>query len=224
MSESGPSLLTQTQRERIRSEFADVEAAKRRRDQQKIRTRIDAGLDDFELLAEYPTEQLEMAVAERSKANLQARLADAYLTLERIREVHGIDRDAMIETAQEHKQSIPDDTMSMLGEQTFRTSQDWHQHTEAAIADQYRPSRWKRLSDAFLKLGFALILAVSLLAVVVPNFTQGPGSIIGIAGAVFLFCGLSILSVRGVKDDLFPIIRKFRTDPSATLQTIWNRF
>lgn len=223
MPDSVPSLLTQTQRERIRSEFADVEAAKRRRDQRKIRTRIDAGLADFELLAEYPTEQLETAFTDRSESDLRTSLADAYLTLERIREIHGIHRDEMIETAQEHKRLAPDEAVGMVGEQPFRTSNDWYQHFETEIADEYRPSWWKRISDILLKIGFALLIAVSVLAVVTPNFTNGPGSIIGITGAVFLFCGLVILSVRSVKYDLLPFFREFRDNPSETLQTIWSR-
>ena len=47
--------------------------------------------------------------------------------------------------------------------------------------------------------------------------------IIGIAGAVFLFCGLVILSVRSVKYDLLPLFREFQNDPAETPQTRCGR-
>src|SRR5699024_4629868 len=54
MAGNSASLLTKTQRNRIRNDFADLDEAKKHRDQQRIRERVRSGLLDFELLSEYP--------------------------------------------------------------------------------------------------------------------------------------------------------------------------
>ena len=64
MSRKSASLLTKTQRRRIREDFAGLEEAKVRRDQQRIRERLESGILDFELLADYPDRQFELAFDE----------------------------------------------------------------------------------------------------------------------------------------------------------------
>lgn len=224
MSEPVSSLLTRTQRDRVRSGFDGVESAKRRRDERKVRARVAAGLDDFELLVDYPDRQFELAFADRSEADLRARLADAHLTLERIRALHDVDRDAVIECARERRQALSDDAADSLSDVQLRTRDEWRRELEASVADEYRPSRWKRRSDAFLKVGLALLAVTSLLAVVAPEFTNGPGSVLGIVGAVVLAAGLAIVGIRAVKYDLLPALRLLASDPRQAVRGVWNQF
>ncbi|AFK19550.1 ABC transporter permease [Haloferax mediterranei ATCC 33500] len=224
MSDSVSSLLTRTQRERVQSAFEDVEPAKRRRDERKIRTRIAAGVSDFDLLVTYPDRQFELAFEDRANQELRSDLADAYLTIERIRVLTDIDRDAMIETAQERQRSATDEKTESLENVQLRTCDDWRRTIETELADEYRPSRWKRLSDTLLKIGVALLVFVSLLAVVAPDFTNGYGSIPGIVGAGILFSGLAIVGVRAVKYDVLPALRWVATDPSAAFRAFWDQF
>ncbi|MDS0259798.1 hypothetical protein NDI56_10385 [Haloarcula sp. S1CR25-12] len=224
MSDAVSSLLTRTQRDRIRSGFADVERAKRRRDQRKIRTRIAAGIDDFELLVDYPDRQLELAFEERADETLEARLADAYLTVERIRILRGIDRDALRRRASARRDAVATDETPMLAAVPVRTTDEWRDYVADDLAAEYQPSRWKRLSDALLKIGLALLVFVSGLAVVAPDFTNGYGSLPGIVGASLLTVGLGIVGVRGLKYDLVPATRTFVADPSGALRTAWDQF
>ncbi|RYJ14354.1 ABC transporter permease [Halogeometricum borinquense] len=224
MPDSVSSLLTRTQRERVQSEFDDVAPAKQRRDERKIRTRIEAGIDDFDLLVTYPDRQFELAFEDRTEADLRERLADAQLTIERIRTLHDIDRDAVVEAAQERQRSVSTDAAATLDEVRLRTHDEWRRRFEAEFAAEYRPTKWKRLSDALLKIGVVLLLIVSLLAVVAPGVTNGPVNIVGIVGAVLLSGGLGIVSVRAVKYDLLPAIRRLRADPSGALRAVWDQF
>ncbi|QIB72804.1 ABC transporter permease [Halogeometricum borinquense] len=224
MPDSVSSLLTRTQRERVRSEFDNVAPAKQRRDERKIRTRIEAGIDDFDLLVTYPDRQFELAFEDRPKSELRERLADAQLTIERIRTLHDIDRDAVVEAAQERQRSVNPDAAATLDEVRLRTHDGWRRRFESEFAAEYRPTWWKRLSDALLKLGVLFLLIVSLLAVVAPDFTNGPGSIVGIVGAVLLFGGLGIVAVRAIKYDLLPALRRLRADPSGALRAVWDQF
>jgi len=224
MPDSAPSLLTRTQRDRVQSDFEDVASAKQRRDERKIRERVAAGIDDFELLADYPDRQFELAFEGRSEDELQTRLADVYLVVERIRALHNVDRDAMIETARERRRSMANESAKSLENVQLRTRDDWRRTFESELAAEYRASRWKRLSDALLKIGLGLVVVVSLLAVVAPDFTNGVGSLPGIVGAGMLAGGLGIVGVRAVKYDLLPAVRQFVSDPTGALRDVWNQF
>ncbi|ELZ90133.1 hypothetical protein C440_17051 [Haloferax mucosum ATCC BAA-1512] len=223
MSDTVSALLTRTQRARIQSDFEDVEPAKRRRDQKKIRSRVAAGVADFELLATYPDRQYELAFDEQSNEALTADLADAYLTIERIRILNDIDRDDVITTAREHRRSAVDDGPDSLDDVRLRTRAERRRRIETELEAEYRPSRWKRLSDTLLKVGLALVAFVSVLAVVAPDFTNGFGSLPGIVGAGILFGGLAIVGVRAVKYDVLPAFRRILSDPVETLRTVWNQ-
>jgi len=211
------SLLTPTQRDRLGRDFDDVDTAKRRRDQQRIRQRLDASLDDYALLAALPDRQFELACRDREPEELRRGVADAYRTIERIRTVHELDRDETLRVARERDRDRADDPLPL------RTRADWRREFEAEIAAQHRPTRWKRLSDALLKIGLALLLAVSFLAVVAPDFTNGVGSIPGIVGAVLLAAGLLVVGVRSVKYDVLPAVRALSQNPQEALRTVWDR-
>lgn len=227
MDDRPSSLLTPTQRERIADEFDAVDDAKQRRDERKIRRRIAGGLRDYELLADYPDHQFELTFADRDPETLRRELADAHRTLEHIRVVHEIDRDTVVETARERERAAADgateDRSDSPDDLALRTRADWRRELEAEIAEQYRPTRWRRLSDALLKLGTALLVVVSMMAVVLPGFTNGPGATVGIVGAGVLFGGLVIVGLRSVKYDLLPAVRAIRDDPRDAVQRVWER-
>ncbi|WP_313694978.1 ABC transporter permease [Halorarum halobium] len=224
MADPVPSILTRTQRDRLRSAFEGVDGAKRRRDERKIRARVSAGVDDFELLVEYPDRQFELAFQEHSQAELRARLADATLTVERIRALHDVDRESVVEAARDRRAEVDADDTATLERVPLRTREERREHVAVELADEYRPGRWKRISDALLKVGLALVALVSLLAVVAPDFTQGLGSVPGIVGAGLLVAGLGIVGVRGVKYDLLPAARRSISDPAGTARAVWDRF
>src|SRR5699024_1176411 len=66
MASKSASLLTKTQRRRLRSDFEELDEDAKRRDQQLIRERVQAGIHDFRLLTDYPDRQLELAFEDDS--------------------------------------------------------------------------------------------------------------------------------------------------------------
>ncbi len=227
MSDRPSSLLTPTQRERIVDGFDTVDDAKRRRDERKIRQRIAAGVGDCELLADYPERQFDLAFADHDPERLRRELADAHRTLERVRVANGIERDSVVATAHDREQSTGSrpagDATGSGDDLVLRTRADWRRELETEIAEQYRPTRWRRLSDTLLKLGTALLVVVSLMAVVAPEFTNGPGAAVGIVGAGLLAGGLAIVGLRSVKHDLIPTVRALRDNPRETIRRVWKR-
>jgi hypothetical protein len=127
----------------------------------------------------------------------------------------------VIETARERRRSVADASTTSLDH--LRTRDDWRRRLESELAAGYRPGRWKRLSDALLKIGLLLLSIVSLLAVVAPDFTNGVGSLPGIVGAGVLAGGLSIVGIRGVEYDLVPALWLLATDPSGALREVWEQ-
>lgn len=226
MTDRPSSLLTPTQRDRIENDFDETDDAKRRRDERKIRRRVAAGLRDCELLADYPDRQFDLAFADHDPEDLRRELADAHRTLERIRTTNDLDYDSVVETARERERaadSSTDDTGERLDDFAPRTRADWRQELESEIAADYQPTRWRRLSNGLLKLGTALLVVVSLMAVVVPNFTNGPGATVGIVGAGLVAGGLVIVGLRSVKYDLLPAARTLRDSPRDAVQRVWER-
>ena len=82
-----------------------VDGAKRRRDRQRIRRRVAAGVDDFAHLVEYPDDQLEAAFNSYDDEHLVRALADMRVVSERVRLLHGIERDAVLRRAQARTQT-----------------------------------------------------------------------------------------------------------------------
>ncbi|WP_435180114.1 ABC transporter permease [Halorussus sp. AFM4] len=224
MTDEPASLLTRTQRERIRSDFAEVGQAKQRRDRQKIRARVAAGLADFELLAGYPDREFELAFEDVDDERLVEILADATLTVERIRELRAIDRDDVAAAADDRRTDLAGDSTESLEGADLRTLAERRREAEAAVADRFRPSRWERRSDALLKLGLLFLVPASILAVVAPEVADGlAGGIPGVVGAVSLVAGLAIVGVRGVKHDLVPTLCRFTANPRGFVRDLWNQ-
>lgn len=92
MAGKSASLLTKTQRQRIRDNFGDLDKEKKHRDQQRIRKRVRSGLLDFHLLSDYPDRQFALMFDDVPDDELRAALADTTIVVERLREQHEIDR------------------------------------------------------------------------------------------------------------------------------------
>lgn len=216
MSEKPASLLTKTQRQRLADDFADVEGAKRRRDQRAIRRRVAAGLDDFEHLAEYPDDQLELALEEFDDEEVATTVARLYVVAERIRALRGIDAGAAIERAQ---------SMEAGGEAVdLRTREQHREAIEASLAEELGPTPWKRRADALLKVGGFLLFPALALGIVRPDLADGPvGGIPGLVGAIAVLVGLAIVLVHALKNDVVPAARALAADPAGTLRGAWER-
>lgn len=174
-------------------------------------------------LQEPQERQFELAFADHDPEQLRRELADAHRTLERVRATTELSHDSVVETARERERSADGSAGADTDDLALRTRADWRREFESEIAAEHRPTRWRRLSDALLKLGTALLVVVSLMAVVVPEFTNGPGSVVGIVGAGLLAGGLVIVGLRSVKYDLLPAARALRDSPRDAVRRVWER-
>lgn len=207
MSDKPASLLTKTQRDRIRAEFESVEGAKRRRDRQRIRQRIAAGIDDFQHLVAFPDDQLETAFNDYDDDELERALADLWIVTERVREGHGVDREDVMERARTRLDAVDrsERTLSVVEPQT-------RAEIRAAVEADHEPDTWKRRSDAALKLGTVLALpGVALIPVPLGTIPRAVDGAIVFVSAVFggalLAVGLLILLSLTVRDDVVPTVR-----------------
>lgn len=207
MSDKPASLLTKTQRDRIRTEFESVDGAKRRRDRQRIRRRIAAGVDDFRHLVTYPDDQLETAFDDYDDEELEQRLADLWIVAERVRETRGINRDAVMARAQSRLDATDrsERTLSVIDPQT-------REEIEAAVEADHESGTWKRRSDAALKIGTVLALpGVALVPVPLGTIPRAVDGAVVFVSAVFggasLTIGLLILLALTLRDDIAPVVR-----------------
>jgi hypothetical protein len=223
MSDEPASLLTKTQRERVADGFESVKGAKRRRDRQRVRERVAAGVEDFGYLVEYPDEQLEAAFDDRDDEAVERALAEIRVVSERIRLVHDLDRDDVVARARERLREADAD------ERTLNAVELWtREEVEAAVAAEHEPSAWKRRSELALKVGTVLALPGILLVPVpfgaVPPAIDGALAFVALAfGGPTLAFGLSVLLARSVKYDIVPALRGFADDPTGTVRTLWSR-
>ncbi|MFC6973582.1 ABC transporter permease [Halomicroarcula sp. GCM10025709] len=156
------SLLTKTQRSRIREAFAEQDEHQRRRDQRQIRERVRAGVTDFEVLADYPDRQFELAFDDLDEEALTAALADARLVTERLRSLHGVDRQAVVDRASDRANAVSqtlDDTESLDGVELVPAA-TYRQQGRAAAAAEHG-NRWDERADGLLKT--AAVAALPLL-------------------------------------------------------------
>lgn len=118
MAGKSASLLTKTQRSRIRDDFGDLDETKKHRDQQRIRERVRSGLLDFQFLADYPDRQFALMLDEVPDDELRAALADTTIVIERLREQSEIEREELIEEVRVRRErySTPtEDTRTLEG-------------------------------------------------------------------------------------------------------------
>jgi len=227
MSDKPAAVLTKTQRDRMKNGFQSVEGAKRRRDQQRIRRRVAAGVDDFAHLVEYPDDQLEAAFDSYDDEHIVRALADMRVVSERVRLLHGIERDAVLQRARTRTQTAEGDrTVSDL---QFRTDEEIRSAVRAELEAEYAPDDWKRRSELALKIGSLLALpGVSLIPIpyeAVPLAIDGALVFVALFfGGPLLAFGLGILLLRSIRDEIIPGLRAFGTDPIGTVRRIWNDF
>lgn len=220
MSDKPASLLTKRQRDHVDEAFASVEGAKRRRERQRVRERVAAGVDDFHHLVDYPDDELRAAFESVDDDDLAATLADTRLFCERVRLLRDIDETELVEQARARRERVDDEPQSLSRVDPTRRT--------AGTADD-ESNAWKRRSEAALKLGTVLVLpGVSLIPV--PLGTVPPavdGALVFIAlvfGGPLLAFGLLVLLARAAKYDVVPAVRAFSGDPRGTLERVWNQF
>ncbi|MEZ3117380.1 ABC transporter permease [Halobaculum sp. MBLA0147] len=229
MADDPASLLTNTQRERVPEDFESVDGAKRRRGRQRVRQRLSAGVRDFDHLVAYPDDELAAAFEDTDEETVERSLAAMLVVHERLREIHGVERAAVIERARERVDEVDTEREERTLESIdLRTREEVESAAAAELAAAGDPSAWKRRSELALKIGTALALP-GVLLVPVPFGTVPPGvdGAIAFVSLVFggsaLAIGLGILAARSVKYDLVPKLREFVDGPAATLRSVWER-
>jgi len=224
------SLLTKTQRSRICAAFAEQDEHQRRRDQQQIRERIRAGVTDFDLLADYPDRQFDLAFDDLDDEEMIATLADVWLVTERLRALRGIERKAVIECASERASALSSelegesiDNVELVPAATYR-----QQGRAAAEAEQR--NRWGERVDSLLKT--AAVAALPLLVgwfadTVTEQNLLATRAEVGIAMAlsalVVIIVAASVFLIKGaqaLKHDIIPAAKRFRQDPTAIVSNI----
>jgi len=224
------SVLTKKQRSRIREGFADMGEDKVRRDQQRIRERMRAGLLDFELLAAYPDRQLELAVQNVEDDELRRALADTLLVAERIRLLRGYDRDSLLVRTRERASDISDEEsdVATMHQLDLQTPAEIQRETEQSVRDELGANVWERRSDGALKLAASAF--VPLFGIWVADWlttpellsTGGLVAILFILLVAVLFLGMAVAflikAAQTLKHDLIPGLRALRRDPTAAIR------
>ena len=227
MSDKPASLLTKSQRERVAEGFRSLDGAKRRRDRQRVRERVAAGVDDFGHLVEYPDDQLETAFDDHDDDEVERALADVRLVNGRIRLLRGIGRDAVVTRVRDRLRTVEADERT-LSAVDLRTREEVTREVRAELEAEYEPDGWKRRSDLALKLGTLLALPEVLL-VPVPFGTVPPavdGAVVFVAlvfGGPALAFVLAVVAARTIKHDLVPALRSIADDPVGAVRRAWNR-
>lgn len=227
MAGKSASLLTKTQRNRIRDDFDDLGEEKKRRDQQRIRERVKSGLLDFQLLADYPDRQLVMAFDDASEEELRAALTDTTLVVERLRELHGIDRTELINETRTRAEALSDTTTGTesLAQTELRTPAEIRRQTEAEVEDRLGTGRWDKHANRLAKLGACAFIPLVLIGIldwyISGNFLQEVGGIFGflmVILAVSLVGWLLIVAAQALKHDILPAFLKLVRNPKAAVQ------
>jgi hypothetical protein len=228
--EKPASLLTKTQRSRIAAGFADQDEHQRRRDRQQIRERIRAGVTDFEMLAEYPDRQFELAFADLDDEAMAAALADTRLVTERLRALRDIDRRVVIDRASERADVLSATVEGdSIDDVELTTAETYRQQGRAAVEAEYT-NRWDERADSLLKTAAvaALPLLVGWFADTVTEQNllatrAGVGIVMALSAVVVLLTVGSVFLIKGaqaLKHDVIPAIRRFRQDPTAVFSEV----
>lgn len=221
------SLLTKTQRSRIRAEFAEQDEHQRRRDQQQIRERIRAGITDFQRLADYPDRQFELAFGDLDDEAMTAALGDAQLVTERLRAIRGIEREAVVQRANKRAGEVSSDIDGeSIDDIELVTAATYRQQGRAA-AEAEHENRWDERADNLLKTAAvaALPLLVGWFADTVTEQNllatrADVGIVMALSALVVLAVAASLFLIKGaqaLKHDIIPAIKRFRRDPTAPI-------
>lgn len=229
------SLLTKTQRRRIRSDFANLDEQKRRRDERQIRERLAAGLLDFQVLTAYPDAQFELVVEELSEDELRAALVNATLVLERLRELRGLDRERVLLRARERADDLTAESSDVrsLEDLELRTATEIRTETRASVSEEFETNPWDERADGLLKLAAgAVIPLVGMLFI--NSQTSANLFATNTLAAVLLYLCLFAVAValsgvvlikaaQALKYNVLPAVRKLRRNPTGAIASVLHR-
>ncbi|NEU58960.1 hypothetical protein [Halorussus sp. MSC15.2] len=217
MTRKSASLLTKTQRRRLRNDFKELTESKKRRDQQRIRNRLQAGTLDFQLLADVPDKQLDLAFDDASDEELREALSNAYLTIERIRELKQYDREDLIETARArgNEYSEHGDDVRSLERLDLRTETEVRAAAETETERRLTGSRWTKYANAVMALGAAGFVFSALLWSLDQLFGTSlwaGNNVLVVAVFLLVFLGLAgwtlIMGANVLKHDVSPYVKR----------------
>jgi hypothetical protein len=224
------SLLTKTQRARIRSAFAEQDEQQRRRDQQQIRERIRAGVTDFDLLADYPDRQLEIAFDDLGDEAITAALADARLVTERLRALHDIERETVVQRASERALELSSELDGESIDEVELVPAATYRQQGRAAAEATHENRWDERADSLLKTAAVAVLPL-LVGWFVDTVTAQNllatraevGIVMALSALVVLTTVAGVFLIKGtqaLKHDIIPVIRRFRQNPAAVIDSV----
>lgn len=238
MTGKSASLLTQTQRTRIQDDFEDLREDEKRRDQQRIRERIRSGILDFHLLSDYPDRQFTLAFDDVSDDELRTALADNYLVIERLRELHGYDRATLIEGTRlrANEASATTAGATSLDRIDPQTTAEVRRQTEAAVEERFEAGRWdvraRRLGilGALAFLPPALYVMYAFFGSVLPAPSPPAPSLMGrligplwILGFGGFFGWALIMAAKVVKYQLLPTVGKLVNHPDKVVREVFEK-
>ncbi|UPM41703.1 hypothetical protein [Halocatena salina] len=219
------SLLTKTQRQRIRNEFGDLNEEKTHRDQQRIRKRVRSGLFDFQLLSDYPDRQFALLLDDVSEEELRAALADTTIVVERLREQSDIDREDVIEEARTHieEDSDPRGDTRRRDRIDLRTVAEIRRQTEDELTNRFEPGCWDKRASGLMKLGVSafILMVLSNLLYHASNNNVLRSILHALLGGVVFLLFVSaagwvlIKTAQLLKYDIVPFITELVVDPEA---------
>jgi hypothetical protein len=233
MAGKSASLLTKTQRNRIRNEFADLDEAKKHRDQQRIRERVRSGLLDFQLLADYPDRQLALMFDDVPDDELRAALANTTILVERLREQSGIDREELVEEIRTQIERYGDETgdSATLERIDLRTAAEIRRQAEDDLAEKFETGRWDRRANGLMKLGVSAFIPI-ILMLFIPSITQislsHPVLTFVFTILVFLLFGsavgwLLITTAQSLKHNIFPFLVELAKNPETAMKRAFTK-
>lgn len=232
MSDRSAAVLTKSQRTRIREEFAGRGDAEARRDRQRIRERLTAGVRDAELLVDYPDREFELAFEDVEDGELRDALVDAAVTIERVRELHDVHRDAFVEAVAERTRELEDgpaDDIDSVSDVVVRPPSAIRAETERRVRADLGPDRWDGRANAAFRLGSVALAALLFVGLVDSptatnllrefNFVVVPTFLVMCASFGVV---LGIRGLRALKYDVVPSLHRLVEDPDGVASDVWS--
>lgn len=233
MAGKSASLLTKTQRKRIRDEFDDLDEEKQHRDQQRVRKRVRSGLLDFQLLADYPDRQFALMFDDVSEDKLQAALADTTIVVERLCELYDIDREELIEELRAHVEGDSDasEDTETLERIDLRTAAEIRRQTKDELAERFEPGRWDKRANGLMKLGvstFILIVIIQLIDIFVASNLVRTTLSLPSWGLTFLLFGsavgwILINTAQSLKYNILPFLVELANNPKVAMRGAFTK-
>lgn len=233
MAGKSASLLTKTQRNRIRNDFSDLDEQKKHRDQQRIRERVRSGLLDFQLLADYSDRQLALMFDDVPDEEMRAALTDTTIVIERLREQSEIEREELVEEVRAHIKEYSESTEDVrtLGQIDLRTAAEIRRQAEDDLAEQFGAGRWDKRANGLMKLGVSAFIPIVLMVFIsstIQNLSSHPIFILALITFTFLLFvsamgWLLITTFQSLKYNILPFLVELAKNPSATLRGVFTK-